>query len=59
MKTIITYPCCRPFRVLLFHVNQWMKNEYEIWTAIENREWEARGIGVYFMKKTIKNMVST
>lgn len=33
---------------LLFHVNQWMKNEYKIWTAIENREWEARGTGVYF-----------
>ena len=28
-----------------------MKNEYEIWTAIENREWEARGIGVYFYEE--------
>lgn len=36
---------------LLFHVNQWMKNEYEIWTAIENREWEARGTGVYFYEE--------
>lgn len=36
---------------LLFHVNQWMKNENEIWTAIENREWEARGTGVYFYEE--------
>ncbi|MEC0202769.1 hypothetical protein P4H39_09030 [Paenibacillus lautus] len=36
---------------LLFHVNQWMKNEYEIWRAIENREWEARGTGVYFYEE--------
>lgn len=36
---------------LLFHVNLWMKNEYKIWTAIENREWEARGTGVYFYEE--------
>lgn len=36
---------------LLFHVNQWMKNENEIWTVIENREWEARGTGVYFYEE--------
>lgn len=36
---------------LLFHVNQWMKNENEVWTAIENREWEARGTGVYFYEE--------
>lgn len=37
--------------LLLFHVNQWMKKEYEIWTAIENREWDAKGTGVYFYEE--------
>ncbi|GIO96739.1 hypothetical protein J14TS5_18250 [Paenibacillus lautus] len=36
---------------LLFHVNQWMKNEYEIWTTIVNREWDAKGTGVYFYEE--------
>ena len=54
MKTIITYPCCRPFRVLLFHVNQWMKNEYEIWTAIENREGSKRDWGVFYEENNQK-----
>lgn len=36
---------------LLFRVNQWMKNEYEIWTTIVNREWDAKGTGVYFYEE--------
>lgn len=36
---------------LLFRVNQWMKNEYEIWTNIVNREWDAKGMGVYFYEE--------
>ncbi|OME95042.1 MULTISPECIES: hypothetical protein [Paenibacillus] len=36
---------------LLFHVNQWIKNEYEIWTTIVNREWDTKGTGVYFYEE--------
>ncbi|GAE05209.1 hypothetical protein [Paenibacillus sp. JCM 10914] len=36
---------------MLFHINQWMKHDPEIWETVENVEWSAGGAGLYFYEE--------